>query len=179
MGILIFGDSYVAAADRGRPGYARIAPLLMLSKGEYMGLGGTGFVRTNGDRPAYAGRLPALLAREAGTVIVQATGNDALSDLSTVAAATRDFLTVTAARFPRVIVLGPMWAKDGAGNLSALRDLTARTCAELGIEFIDALGWLSPRLIGPDGAHPTWLGHAVIAARLARAVRRSSKTPRR
>lgn len=174
MGILIFGDSYVAAADHGRPGYARIAPLLLFKSGEHMGLGGTGFVQTNGDRPAYSGRLPALLAREAGTVIVQATGNDALCDLADVEAATRDFLTVAAGRFPRVIVLGPMWAKDGAENLPAIRDLTAAVCAELDIEFVDALGWLSPRLIGPDGAHPNWLGHAVISVRLALAVRRLS-----
>jgi lysophospholipase L1-like esterase len=137
-----------------------------------MGLGGTGFVRTNGERPAYASRLPALLSKDAGTVVIQATGNDAICDLASVEAATRDFLTVATGRFPRVIVVGPMWAKDGAGNLPALRDLTARVCADLGIPFIDALGWLSPRLIGPDGAHPTKLGHAVIAAKLAAAIRR-------
>ncbi|GAA4028762.1 hypothetical protein GCM10023063_08020 [Arthrobacter methylotrophus] len=72
---------------------------------------------------------------------------------------------------PRVIVLGRMWAKDGAEHLPALRDLTARVCADLGIVFIDSLGWLSPRLIGPDGGHPIWLGHTVIAVRIARAIR--------
>jgi len=176
--ILTFGDSYVAAANRGRPGYARLLPLLTRTKGQHMGLGGTGFVRTSGDRQAYASRLPALLARKADTLIIQATGNDAMCDLGEVQARTKDFLTVVCGAFPKVVVVGPMWAKDGAENLPALRDLTDDVCAELGITFIDALGWLTPKLIGPDGAHPTKLGHAVIAFRLARTLRTSGATRR-
>lgn len=169
---IIFGDSYVAAADRGRPGYARLTPLLLGWRGEHAGLGGTGFVKTAGDRGAYPSRLPELLARHADTVIIQASGNDAPCDLEDVRVAAKDFLTTIAGRFPRVVMLGPMWAKDGAENLPALSSALAAVCDEQGIQFIDALGWLSPRLIGPDGAHPTRLGHAVIAARLAWALRR-------
>lgn len=171
MGILIFGDSYVAAADRGRPGYARIAPLLMLRRGSHMGLGGTGFVKTSGDRPAYAARLAALMNHGTDAVIVQASGNDAPCDLEQVRAAAQDFLTVAAGKSPQLVVVGPMWAIEGRDNLPALRDTIAGVCAGLGIPFIDGLGWLSPRWIGPDGAHPTWGGHAVIAWKLAAAYK--------
>lgn len=172
MKAIIFGDSYVAAADKGF-GYAKLAPALMGWRGQHMGLGGTGFARTNGERPAYGARLADLLSRDADTVIIQATGNDAVCDLEEVRARTKDFLVTIAERITRVIVVGPMWAKHGADQLPALRDLTAEVCRELDVQFIDALGWLSPRLIGPDGAHPTRLGHVVIAARLAFAVRLS------
>lgn len=170
MRILTFGDSFVAAANRGRPGYARLTPLLLASQGRHMGSGGTGFVKTSGARPAYSGRLAAMLAQDAETVIVQASGNDASCDLDEVRAAARDFLAVARDRFTRVFVLGPMWAIEGRENLPALRDTLQEVCDDLGISFIDALGWLSSRWIGPDGAHPTWSGHVVIAFRLARAI---------
>jgi len=151
-----------------------------------MGLGGTGFVKANGDRGPYHSRLPALLQRRADILIIQATGNDALCDLDEVRVVAKDFLTQAAARFPRVVVLGPMWAKDGAENLPALSE-TIRTVSEsCGVAYVDAASWVTPRLIGPDGAHPTKLGHAVIAWKTAAALRarprRSgppSGTPRR
>ena len=174
MGILTFGDSFVAAADHGRPGYARIAPLLLASKGQHMGSGGTGFAKTNGNRPAYPARLAALLARDAHTVIIQASGNDAPCDLEEVRAAAKDFLITAAERFPKLVVLGPMWAIEGRENLPALHDTIREVCTHVSVPFIDALGWLSPRWIGPDGAHPTWAGHALIAWKLARAIRTSS-----
>lgn len=173
MGILTFGDSFVAAADRGRPGYARILPLLLLSKGRHMGSGGTGFVKTNGAKPAYPARLDDLLVQDADTLIIQASGNDAPCDLEEVRLAAKDFLAATTARFPRIVVLGPMWAIEGREHLPTLRDVMRDVCAELGIQFIDALDWISPRWIGPDGAHPTWRGHLLIAWKASRAIRRS------
>lgn len=175
MGIMTFGDSFVAAADRGRPGYARLMPLLLASKGHHMGSGGTGFVKTNGTRPAYPARLNDLLAHEADTVIIQASGNDAPCDLEEVRLAAKDFLTAAVARFPKLLVLGPMWAIEGREHLPALRDTMRDVCGELGITFIDALDWLSPRWIGPDGAHPTWGGHLLIAWKLAGAMRQRVK----
>lgn len=160
--VLIFGDSYVAA----RWSYAR---LLGASR---MGRGGTGFVRASGDRLPYPDRLPDLLAADADVVVVQATGNDALCDLELVEKEAAEFLRPVVERFPRVILLGPMWALDGSEHLPELRDRMRRVADDLDVPLIDALGWLRPALIGPDGAHPTRRGHAVIAWRLARALRR-------
>lgn len=171
--MIIFGDSYVAAADRGRPGFARLAPVFLGWRGAHMGRGGTGFVKSSPGRLPYSDRLPDLLASTADVLIVQATGNDATCDLPSVRAEASAFLTAATRKFPRVIVLGPMWAKDGVENLPELRDLTRDVCAEVGVQFIDALGWLSGRWIGVDGAHPTRLGHALIAIRLVGSIRRS------
>lgn len=168
--LLIFGDSYVAAADRGRPGYARLTPLLMLSRGQHMGRGGTGFVKENGARLPYPDRLPDLLATSADLTVVQATGNDAPCDLAAVETAAEEFLAKLIADGRHVVVLGPMWAMDGRENLPALRHTIQRVCDRQGVRFIDALDWLTPRLIGPDGAHPTWRGHAALAWRLSRAL---------
>lgn len=169
--LLVFGDSYVAAADRMRPGYARIVPLLLGWRGEHMGRGGTGFVRTSGDRREYADRLAELLTRRADVLVVQATGNDATCDLADVDAATRAFLSAVVGRFPRVVVIGPMWAKDGSEHLPALRDVTSAATSDAGAEFVDALGWVRPADIGPDGAHPTWAGHWRIARKVATSIR--------
>lgn len=171
--MLTFGDSFVAAADHCRPGYARLLPLLMLSRGENMGRGGTGFVKASGDRRPYRSRLVDLLSRESDLVVIQSSGNDAGCDLEDVQMAARDFLTAICDRFARVVVIGPMWAIEGRENLPALRDTIGSVCGELDIQFVDALGWLAPRWIGPDGAHPTWAGHALIAWKAARAIRRS------
>lgn len=176
--LLIFGDSYVAAADNGRPGYARLTPILLGMRGGHMGLGGTGFVRANGDRLPYESRLPALLAEDADVVVVQGTGNDAVCDPEEVQTAATAFLAPVVERFPAVYLTGPMWAKDGADHLPAIRHALKAAAGTTGARFVEVGGWVQPRHIGEDGAHPTWKGHAVIAVKLARAISRSS-IPRR
>lgn len=169
--IVIFGDSYVAAADRGRPGFARLTPLLMLRRGSHMGRGGTGFVKENGTRLPYPDRLPELLDRRADLTLVQVSGNDAPCDLRAVERAAEDFLCRLIADGRRAVVLGPMWAIEGRDNLSVLRDTVRLVCERCGVPFIDALGWVGPSMMGPDGAHPNLRGHAVVAWRLAVALR--------
>lgn len=168
---VFFGDSYVGASRS----YACIAPLLLGWRPlPRMGRGGTGFVKAAPDgRQPYATRLPELLSAPADVIVVQASGNDAPCDLRAVEDATREFLVKLRAGRPdaRIVVLSGMWAIEGRENLPKLLGVTARVVAEVGLPFIDASRWLSPSLIGPDGAHPTTRGHATIAARFAWALR--------
>jgi lysophospholipase L1-like esterase len=173
--LLIFGDSYVAAADRGRPGYARLAPLLLGWRGAHIGVGGTGFVKASGNRRPYPDRLADLLSREADVVVVQASGNDAVCDLSVVEQAAETFVAATVERFPSVLLLGPMWALDGSEHLPELRKRLRAAADRTGVRYVDTSGWLRARWIGSDGAHPTWAGHARLAWLVARAVRRSCR----
>lgn len=169
---VFFGDSFVAAAARFRPGYARVTPLLLRWRGSLMARGGTGFVKVADDgRKPYPDRLAELLAVKADIVVVQASGNDATCDLAEVAEAADSFLCRVQAAFSRVYVLGPMWTIAEPENLPELSGALAKVCGELDIPFIDGLSWLNPQLIGPDGEHPTWRGHALIAWRLANAIR--------
>lgn len=168
---VIFGDSYVAA----RYSYARITPALLGYRGRRMGLGGTGFVKAAVDgRQPYHTRFEALVAARPDLAIVQGSGNDAPCDLVKVGEATATFLNDLRDRLPdtQVIVLSCMWAIEGREHLPALRDVTREACAAQGVPFVDALGWLRADLIGPDGAHPTVKGHAVIAWNAAREVRK-------
>lgn len=177
--LLVFGDSYVAAADRGRPGYARLAPMLLVMRGQHIGAGGTGFVKSSSERQPYPARLADLLDRRADLVVVQASGNDALCDFTAVESTAESFLTATVSRFPRVLLLGPMWALDGSERLPELRKRLQSVAERTGAEYVDTDGWLSSRWIGPDGAHPTWPGHVRLAWFTARAVRRSCRRPGR
>lgn len=170
---MVFGDSYVAAGNRMRPGWGRIVAVLLGRRPILLGRGGTGFVRVGPDgRLPYGARLHELLAAPADIAIVQATGNDAVCDIAEVAVATEAFLREAANRFERLYVIGPMWALDGSERLPELRDATRDVCARVGVPFVDALGWLTARDIGPDGAHPTWAGHWKIARRAAGQIRR-------
>lgn len=169
---MIVGDSYVAAANRGRPGYARVASLLLGHRPRFIGYGGSGFVRSDG-RPRYEHALPEITATAPRTLVLQVSGNDAVCDLADVEEAMDDFLREVAAACPstRTVVMGPFWAKDGAEHLPELAERTAKVCAAHGVPYLGGLGWVQPRHIGPDGAHPTWAGHLALGVRVARAVR--------
>ncbi len=86
----------------------------------------------------------------------------------------REFLAPVVERFATVYLSGPMWALDGAGRLPALRMELKRAAADTCATFLEASGWLEPRHVGADGAHPTRVGHYVIAGRAAKAIKRTT-----
>jgi lysophospholipase L1-like esterase len=173
----IFGDSWVAAANRGRPGYARLTPLLLARVGQFNGAGGTGFVATSGERLAYSSRLDQLAKMPSDLLLLQASGNDAPHDFAEVESAADSFLRQAMPHFQRTVVLGPLWAGEGRERLPQLRDVIASAASRHGVPFIDGLDWMRERDMGPDPFHPSWRGHLRLARKVARAVRNSQAMP--
>ena len=173
---VVFGDSFVAAADRGRPGFARLLPILMLWRGTHMGRGGTGFVKVANDgRQPYPTRLAQMLTIRCDVVVIQASGNDASCDVDQVRRIATCFLTKLVEAGKRVYLIGPMWTIDRPEDLPALQQALEAAGATAGVPVLCALDWLKPSLIGDDNEHPTWLGHLVVAFKAAAAIRRARR----
>lgn len=136
---------------------------MLARRGLAQGLGGTGFVASDGERGPYATRLPTLRALDYDELVLQVSGNDAKHPVALVYSEADKFL----AQLPErpTVVLGPMWALDGADALPALDAAIGDLVRARGLPYIPILGWLAPRDIHPDGAHPTRKGHLRIALR--------------
>lgn len=67
-----------------------------------------------------------------------------------------------------VAIAGPFWA--GGDDPGPVRGSVRAAAESSGHPYIDTAGWVSPELIGPDGAHLTEAGHRAVGEQMARAV---------
>lgn len=89
-------------------------------------------------------------------------------------AATRRYMAAVHTAFPkaRLVVLSPFWNDDRPPPvLVEVREAVRAAAARQRADWVDTTGWLSPRLMGRDGVHPTAEGHYALAARLVTVLR--------
>ncbi|MCD9199473.1 SGNH/GDSL hydrolase family protein [Aeromicrobium wangtongii] len=170
---IIFGDSWVSMGRK--PGYSKIAPVLLGWRGRSMGLGGTGFVAEgpNGRKP-YASRIPELLAAGADVLVLQGSGNDAPFEADEVEAAADQFLRQVSGHFQQVYMIGVPWAGKGRQTLHLTNAAYERAAEANGALFVPAENWLDRSHMKKDDPwHPSHRGHLRMARKVAAGIRRA------
>jgi lysophospholipase L1-like esterase len=173
--LVVFGDSHTQGTGASR-GNRAFAPVLASTLGlplVQLGFGGTGFVfvgprrglRRGGVLGDFVDRVPV----QRSLLVLQIPAHDRTKPVPEVRAAL-DALLDRVGPGPTLLV-GPLWASNEREKLPALRAMAAEAAAARGLEHADADGWITPDLVGPDGAHFTDAGHAEIARRIAEKVR--------
>lgn len=179
--VLFFGDSYTAgfgatSDDTAYP--ARTAAAFGWVADVAAGPG-TGFLNGGGTGQDYLERLALLEVGTPALVVLQGGLNDAAlgPDAQTQRAATAEVLAALAQRFPGVpvVLLGPplvpVIEEDAVRTVD---EAMARAAADAGVPYVSPVraGWdVAGRL--SDGLHPDDAGHALVAERLAGALRGS------
>ncbi|WP_434612976.1 SGNH/GDSL hydrolase family protein [Arthrobacter sp. A5] len=140
---------------------------------------GAGYVEPgDGDLP-FAGQADATVIREAAVVVVYGSENDVGQDLAQIGDQVRETVAVIRRRAPdaQILLVGPAAVQDNPDEgLLAVRDTIAAAADLAGAPFVDPiqLGWFKGQedtLIGPDGDHPSVLGHEYLAIRMEKLLR--------
>lgn len=177
---LFIGDSYTAGGGEVGAPYT-FADLTCNEMGWVCAKdaqGGSGFIadgRVNDPSfTPYIGRL----ARTAGNyrpevVIVSGGRNDAGGGGERQAA--ERYFTALRDAYPdaKVVALSPFWNDSHPpGPVVDVREAIRGAATRHGAVWVDTTGWLTPRLMGKDGVHPTLAGHRRLADRLLAFMRR-------
>ncbi|WP_327087815.1 SGNH/GDSL hydrolase family protein [Nonomuraea sp. NBC_01738] len=140
------------------------------------GAAGTGYVNRGRVGRDFREAFEAELSwRPAPDLLVVSGGhNDRRWSVLKVRRAAAALLWLVRARWPQtqVVVVGPMWMGDPPRGAWPVRDALAEVAGREGLPFLDPMrqSWAKGEargLVLPDGVHPTFTGHKVIARWLA------------
>ncbi len=135
---------------------------------------GAGYVEPgDGDLP-FAAQAEADVVPQAAVVVVYGSENDVGQDVTQIGDQVRKTVAVIRDKAPaaQILLVGPAAVQDDPDEgLLAVRDAIASAADATGASFVDPiqLGWFTGQeatLIGPDGDHPSVLGHEYLAAQM-------------
>lgn len=186
----VVGDSYTDVepyADPAGEGWAHELAERMHWDLVARAVGGSGYVNPGLARRPWPEVAPAVLADDPDLVLLVGSRNDVTSSPEAVLAAARathGILEELPADVP-VVVVGPIWdAGAPALELYPVRNAVARSAAEHGLPFVDALedgGWFYRRsdlFLPRDVVHPVPSGQTLLADRIGRALHELRVAPR-
>jgi acyl-CoA thioesterase I len=176
---LFFGDSYFVGGgcspDRTRD-MAAIAGRKLGYTPIVRGYGGTGFVATNPDYdgPDYLTQIAqgSIDVPNVSLVVIEGGDNDVGFKVSDIKRNARKVLKIARAKHPRarLVLMGAMQTYGNFSQTDGINDGLRSVARSLGVPFINPQKWTygNDQWLCSDYVHPTYAGHQVLGAKLAR-----------
>lgn len=173
--LVAVGNSFVGGSAMDSGTAHRWPGLIAMQLGMHLDVisaGASGYA-DQGDGDLTYRDLVRRIPSDADIVVIMGSDDDATHPVADIAREARVALSEAIARAPHAMILvtsTPWVQKDPDAGIRNTRDAVRDVATELGLEYIDGLGtWLvtgPPGQIGPDGLHPTDLGHSELARAL-------------
>lgn len=182
------GDSYTTGSGASTPA-RRWTSLLSREMGwfeENMGSPGAGYLNVGrgtgcpqGGCPSFSKLASKVIAASKANFVVVAGGRaDSGQDPEAVRAAAAELFSQVKKGLPKakIIVISPIWdARNPPAELGRVADIVEAEATKVGAHYLDVGGFFvgRPKLIGPDGVHPTDEGYREFFASIATPVQKA------
>lgn len=178
--VAIVGDSYTsgtAVGGSGTRGWPSRVEVQLRDQGidiypRIAAQGGAGYVNRGRTGLVFSDELDDVVTNDVRLIVIFGSINDASAPPNELTDAVHRTLAAAKASAPRakLVVIGPPWlVTTYVPEILRVRDIVRTQAEAVGATFADPIAenWLSPEVIGSDGAQPTDAGHDLLTSRIA------------